>query len=182
MLNNELNRTPLGIYYYQEYQPWHGGFNPRFRETEFSGRILDLKGKRNLPLVNRYFSRILDNSIISDCKEIAIICCPSHTEGQWGYITSIVEQYCVANGLSQTEKSLIRLESVPKKSHGGIRSLELELNSCVLTNLDLLDNKHIIIVDDVTTSGGSLLAAKKIVESSGINCLSISCFAFGQTV
>ncbi|MGG7199277.1 phosphoribosyltransferase [Clostridium butyricum] len=72
---------------------------------------------------------------------------------------------------------LKRIRTIEKLSCGGKRSIKIHLNSIeVSIDRSLIENKKILLLDDVTTTGNSLIACKKLLERNGaeVICLSLS--------
>ena len=72
---------------------------------------------------------------------------------------------------------LIRKEDIKAQKEQGRRYKETHLNS-ISVNGNVLDKK-IILIDDITTSGSSLLACKEILLKKGAK--EVICFAFGKS-
>ncbi len=76
-----------------------------------------------------------------------------------------------------------RTKTIPKLHNGGDRSIGVHLNSISLnaTNLINLRLSRIIILDDVSTTGGSLRACCQLLENQGIPSANIELVSLLKT-
>lgn len=158
--------------------------NPSFNKKT-GGYLLDFKeGKENA--INRYFNK-MEKKVLEKNKNLlesgnyGITCVPSSKEGQIGkglekLIAMICEKYKIENMCG----NLSRKYDIEKQAHGGLRKLEIHLDSIEVLNESLFKDRNIIIIDDITTTGISLNACEKIVEDCGAK--KIRCIALGKTV
>lgn len=72
---------------------------------------------------------------------------------------------------------IIRTETINKLSMGGNRDISVHLNSLKI-NTDV-KGKRIVVIDDVTTTGNSLIASKLLLEKAGAK--QVLLFAFAKT-
>lgn len=72
---------------------------------------------------------------------------------------------------------IIRTKTIEKLSGGGNRDLEVHLNSMKIN--ENVKNKKVVVIDDVTTTGNSLEAAKKLLLEAGAK--EVILFAFAKT-
>ena len=76
---------------------------------------------------------------------------------------------------------LIRTKDIiPKHKNPGIRNISDDLNSLAVKNKVEISGKNVIVFDDITTSGNSLDAARRILTDAGAD--DVICIAFGRTV
>ena len=74
---------------------------------------------------------------------------------------------------------LVRTETINKLAYGGSRLVDIHTRTIAVENPDLVRGKKVLLVDDVITSGNSLLVCKQKLSEAG--AASVLCFAIGQT-
>lgn len=172
-----------GMFFFGDYEPYrvNGMLNPKF-EKKTGGYILDVKD--NIDSGVNYYS----NLIIEDFKKIRnlnefdiILYVPSSkvdkiSSGMERILRNLCKEF---EGL-KFNQCLKRIKDVPKKAYGGSRNTDLELKTIKIINSGCITNKKVILFDDVTTTGISLLASKEILESNGAS--KVVCIALGKTV
>lgn len=167
------------IYYYGIYHPYrlNGTSNPLF-DKAYSGKILDLKeGKTDvLPM----FKQILAELINSFDKPVAIVLVPSHENNKWSNLSIILAELCNGVDVINKTESLVRNKTIAKLASGGDRSILTHINSINVDNLNL-QNMHVLLIDDISTTGNSLKACKKIILDNCPDVLSVNCCVFGKT-
>jgi predicted amidophosphoribosyltransferase len=158
---------------YGIYHPYHGGRNELF--DGFSSKILELK-ENNILAVNHFFN-LLKNYFDED---YTITVVPSHdplktTSG----LKTLAQKLATFNNWTDATSCLIRTKKIGKLAHGGNRSIDVHLNSIRVNNANLIRGKNVLVLDDVTTSGNSLLACKKLLKEA--SALNIRTFAIAKT-
>jgi len=165
------------ILFLGEYRPtgWHkeqgGGPYP-----EHSSRIWDVKNKKNKGL--SYFSEYLVKKLK---KPTAIAVVPSHHSG----IGATTGLHMLAGrlakdlGLSNGSPCLVRHTTVDKKATGGDRSIEGHLASIKVAKADRIKGHVVLLIDDITTTGNSLLACKRLLMEAGAK--DVIMLALGKT-
>lgn len=182
----EARRDMNGIYYFNYYHPWHGGSNPDF--DDISEELLDLK-RRRLYAIDNYYKKLkgaLYKSFIYFKKHnminnISIVEVPSHAQGH--HLSSmevIAERLAKCYGITNASSCLVRTSTINKLANGGCRNQSVHLNSIEVFNEELIKNKKVILLDDITTTGNSLLACKRLLMENGAE--SNVCIAMGKTV
>lgn len=184
MLNlDKVKMDSYGYYYLGEYHAyWRYSNGEKFKNPqfdEFSDRILNLK--KSYPREIKYFTSILDEVLINN-KDMIILCAPSHQADSIGSIHTVVDNVCSTRGFLNGSECLSRYKSILKLAHGGNRSVETHLESIRLIDSHLLENKDILLIDDVTTSGNTLKACSMIIKSEVKNIRSLTCLVFAKTV
>ena len=167
-----------GIYAYGTYRPWswHKSFGGDWSSyPAHSGKLLDLK--KNDARAVQYFFNIVVPTINSG---IAIAVVPSHDP------TSVVSgTRTLANRLAAIDSrhdatgALVRTQKIAKLATGGDRSLSVHLGSVVVPNPQLVRGRTVLLLDDITTSGHSLLACRKLLLDAGAE--HVECAALGRT-
>src|SRR5207249_11211538 len=72
-----------------------------------------------------------------------------------------------AVGWSDATDCLVRTRWIEKLSRGGNRSLATQKSSFRIERIDKILGKYVILLDDVCTSGNSLLAAYEVLREAG---------------
>jgi hypothetical protein len=141
-----------------------------------SSRILEFKDGED-EAVNFYYENLKD--IFQ--PDVLICCVPSSQTGSWG--SGFPKLLSKLNGSFvplETQFSLLkRTMTIQKKSLGGERSLDKELNTTEITDQDLMRDRRVVIIDDVSTTGTSLYAASLKLWNAGANC--VAAVALSQT-
>lgn len=161
--------------------------------NEYSQRILRLKNDDNEEI--EYFSNKLYSAIIKEInykdeifkaleKPDYITCIPSHEENRISKgLSQIVSLLCAKFECKNACGALVRKKPINKLANGGCRDIEVHLDSISLnSNImpQVKDKTYIVyLIDDVTTSGNSMLACKKKLEDNGYN---VRCIALAKTV
>ncbi len=159
---------------------YHRYWNPdgeKSREFDaFSGRILGLKQKQEKDI--RYFYWLLEREI---CKGIAICVVPSHMRNIRND-SGIAElaRMLAWNGRIDKVDYLLRVKTIDKLAYGGNRNVQMHLES-IGVNLNMtIDGDMVLLLDDVTTSGASLEACRRILMKNGAR--RVAMLALGQSV
>lgn len=161
--------------YFYEYHPWHGGTNSEWYQPT-DGKILDVKDQY-LRGINHFTPKL---EIILSRTDYVICVIPSSKVGTMpSGIRSIAKRLCVHPVIDGTDV-LYRAKELPDKAETGIRDYELEYESLEVRNESLIRNKQILLLDDITTSGVSFDASKKVLEEAGAYL--VVPFALGKTV
>lgn len=161
------------------------GFYHRYWNTDrtrnqafdmFSGRILDVKDKKEKGI--SYFFQQLDEEI---CKGVAICVVPSYTEGSRNDsgIAELARRLARSGRVDKVD-FLLRTKTIDKLAHGGSRDIKAQLDSIGVNPNMSVEGDVVLIVDDVTTSGASLEACKKILLENGAR--RVAMLALGQSV
>ena len=162
------------IFYFEVYLPtkiWINGVktrNPAFNKNT-GGRILDLK-RGDKEAIQYYYKNLIDTfgTSLKNKKNTSIALVPSSKPDNFtsGLIT-VAQVFAKKLGLIDATKCLIRHKEIKKLAYGGNRSKETHFESIRIENTGLIKDKYVILLDDVTTSGNSLLACKEILENAG---------------
>lgn len=169
--NNFNDIKYLGIYH-----PWHGGSNPNF--NTFSGEILDVKNQRSQGQI--YFRRELLNLLSFDA--FIITSAPSseaHTRNNNGIAVLARQVASSRRNITDGTNCLIRHRSIPSSHTSGNRTIEKHLESIRVENTILIENKNILLLDDVTSSGSTIRACKQLLIQVGAQ--NVQCLALGHT-
>ena len=175
-----ISKDDNGFYFLDYYHTyWKGGEkNPQF--NEFSNMILNYKKDENRAIM--YFYDILNKVIRNDTRYV-VVCVPSHEANKLTSNHKIIDLLCKSKpNLINGGHCLVRHKTVEKLSSGGRRDESVHIGSIKLVDEKLLQNQSILIIDDVTTTGNSMKACQKIIETNVPSALRIVCLAFGRTI
>jgi hypothetical protein len=175
LIDNPLIDTP---YHLVEYHPYwvytpEKTKNPKLNAN--TRRIMDLKSReKGEPL--KFANEIC--GII--CEGIAIAVVPSHDPKKVSSgIRETAETLAKRKGRIDATGCLVRHKFVEKKSEGGERSETIDLESIRVDDTHLIAGQSVLLLDDVTTSGGSLSACRELLLKAGAK--EVQCFAIGRT-
>lgn len=173
-----MRQNEKDIFYGIEYNPYRGGNNPRFDRN--SRRILDLKNGMAEGII---FTKGILIDFISQHRSCDIIVSvpsskESYREGNKNSLSRIIRNIHERLLLEDGSQFLRRIKVIPKAATGGPRNMICHLDTIVLCG-DVKD-KTVLLVDDVCTSGASLLSCKKILIDAGAK--DVIMFAIAQTV
>lgn len=170
-----------GIFFLTDYEPWHSGENPNFTKDR-GGYLLDVKENYDKGIT--YYSNIFNKHFTQFNnmeEEIIVTCVPSSEVGQVGQgLVNILLNLEKKFSCFKYMQCLERIREIDKLASGGNRSQEVHFNSIRVCNRKLFYDKNILLLDDVTTTGGSLLACKKILKDAGAK--KVLCLALAKTV
>jgi predicted amidophosphoribosyltransferase len=172
---NSPMRDQNGYYFLNYYIPYRnldGSRNPAF--TAFSGSILDLK-QNKIRCDGPFLSQL--NQIIKKNIPIAIV--PSHDPDSSDSGLLTVAKKLVRDNRIDATSCLQRIKKIDKLSGGGDRSVEVHLNSIKVINIQIIVDQHVLLLDDVTTSGNSFGAGKQLLLEAG--AYKVTCLAIGKT-
>ena len=94
-------------------------------------------------------------------------------------ISAVVEKIGQEKNIIDASDCLNRIKDIESAHKGGIRSIGLHLESIGFKDAYKIQDKNVIILDDITTSGTSFAACEKIVENVA---KSIAFFSVGWTI
>jgi hypothetical protein len=156
------------------YHPyWVGGVrNPSF--SAHSGKILDLKDGMERGI--EHFREFLEDKILPGIP-IAVV--PSSDPEKAKSGLCILGERLAAAGRIDATGCLVRTKKIDKLAHGGNRAIEVHLESIVVQNAKLIKGKDVLLLDDVTTSGNSLAACKRLLLDAGAS--RVQMLAIGKT-
>lgn len=160
------------------YHPWEDGKNPRIDKT--TNNLINLK-KNQMPAV-RYFSKVVRSQFLSIvCTEPRVFCVvPSHTQNVVSpALMTVMENIKKDFGFTNSTNLLIRTQTVPKSATGGDRSMQHHLDSISVTNPSIVQDKVVFLFDDISTTGSSLKACRRLLLETGAQ--KVVMISFGQT-
>ncbi len=143
---------------------------------EHSSRIMDIKKSREAGL--RYFEKIFAEIIKKPYFAIAVV--PSHDPASVRSGLHILVSRINKNiGAVDGGDYLIRTKKIEKLATGGNRALSIHLDSMAANNAARFKNRRIMLLDDVLTSGNSMVAGRKVLLEAGAG--DVTCIALSQT-
>jgi len=173
------------VYCLREYNPYRllGELNPAFRKAT-DGRLLDLKdNKDNGVMAAAEDFRQGLNALDLPTGTILVIV-PGHEANRSNVGRPLAR---AAQALVEMDKryvasvdTLIRTQTVAKKTGGGSRDSAVDLDSITVTNSSKLKGATVVVLDDTATTGGSLKAARQLLKAAGAGM--IAAVAIGRTV
>jgi hypoxanthine phosphoribosyltransferase len=168
------------IYYLRNYHPlyWQGEENDCF--DYFSEKILELKNKEKTS-IDFWFEELKKHLKMDESFAIAVV--PSHSSvNQVSGIHLVAQKLAKSLPEKITDATLClrRVKNIDRLSTGGNRELNTHLGSMEVINLELIQNKNVLLLDDVETSGNSLRAGKELLLKAGSS--KVKCVALGKTV
>jgi hypothetical protein len=167
-----------GIASFGEYKPWYwhrqaGG--DRSNYPTLSGKILDLKDGHDHAVA--YFLKELD-SLLAAGVVVAIV--PSHDPAKTNSgVRRLAQAIASSNRRKDASHCLVRHTKIVKLAGGGDRSVETHLNSIRIEDAITPSFECVLLLDDVTTTGNSLTACKKLLLDNNAN--RVQCLAIGRT-
>lgn len=162
--------------YYHRYRLANGEVNKEFYSDMISGLILDVKEKKERGL--NYFYQQLAGLI---SKGVTVCVVPSHkaSDKNTSGIAELARRLAKDGRVDKVD-FLLRKKTISKLATGGDRDFSLQLKS-IQTNPNLtISGDVVLLVDDVTTSGNSLRACKKVLLEHGAK--RVAMFALGQSI
>jgi phosphoribosylpyrophosphate synthetase len=142
-----------------------------------SDRLLDLKTTGNPTSIDYYA-----NAIHGLLNEGALLCCaPSSSKDKWnpGLVQLIAKLEAVTSCDSKYQLIRRRIDT-DKRSTGGDRSLETNLESMVCSIPQSATDRDVVVLDDIVTSGNTLCACAEILWQAGVG--SVSGIVLGKTI
>ena len=154
------------------YHPYrrHGEKNPNF--DAYSGLLLDLKENKLRAI--EHFREFLEERVREDVP-IAVV--PSHDPAKTtSGLRTLAERLAAADRIDATD-CLVRAEKIDKLAHGGDRSIEVHLKTIQVAKPELIKGRDVLLLDDITTSGNSLLACQQLLLKAGAKRVQMLAFA-----
>ena len=184
-INKEPETAWTGVYFLRDYNPYRvqKQKNPAFTKAT-DGRLLDLKDNYDHGVIAAAedFKEGLDPLGLPAGTILVIV--PGHEAMESNEGRALAR---AAHALGKLDNryiacvdSLIRIKTVPKKTDGGNRDINVDLSSVVVRHSSKLEGNIVVALDDTTTTGGSLAAARQLLERAGAN--RIAAVAIGRTV
>jgi hypothetical protein len=171
---NEVNyNVRWNIRFIHDYEPVRG----RSEVPQTTSQIIDFKD--NVKNLVQHYAEILDTIIGSN---VIVCCAPSHSIDGWGDSLLETTRYLGGRKGRTALPNLLRRHQFTRKRTrpGSNRSLQTNLNSIEVTDASSIADRPVVVIDDVTTSGNTLLACSELLWEAGCNC--VGAIALGQTI
>ena len=159
--------------YHRKYQCWMRVPNPQ--HNGWSAQIIRVKNGDE-SAINRMAASLVKELPLAD-----VICTvPSSDAGnRYNGIRKTAMIVAEIRGMIDGTGCLFRKTSKPK-SHEGGRDPESHYKTLGIDHADLIKGKRVILLDDVTTSGRSLVTGAEVLKAAG--AADVIKYALGETV
>jgi predicted amidophosphoribosyltransferase len=168
------------IFYLGDYLPWSwhkamGGNGSNY--PGYSGSILDLKESKATSL------KRFEDLLVGEIKRtyVGVTAVPSHdpANGTGTGVRLLAKQVAAKLGVQDGRSFLRRTKKIEKLAGGGDRSIATHLDSLVAENAHEFAGGTVLLVDDVLTSGNSMIACRQLLLEAGAS--EVVCVALGRT-
>lgn len=159
--------SPQSVRYLHPYYPSRTG---KFGDA--SQRILNFKDGYE-EAFDHYF-HILNDALPS---RGTVTCVPSHAPDNRGAVSRLARKLGGQKDREDGSRCLIRHKEIEKLADGGNRDPTVHLHSVRVEKKDRIENKPVILIDDVVTTGGSMRACTHLLEDTDaekVYCVSLS--------
>lgn len=151
------------IQHYGSYYPFHRGRNPNF--DRFSSRVLDFKRGENSAI--QYFFKLLTSNADFDRTNV-VVYVPSHDKSKFDSpVKKLAKMLASHYDWVDGTDCLVRTKTIDKLALGGPRDQQVHFDSLIVKHSDLILDKNILVLDDVTTTGNSLYASMDLLKRNG---------------
>lgn len=156
------------IFYFDYYLP-----EEKYQDL-FSQKILQVKSEDESAIT--YFTQILKQFLTN---ELVLCYVPSSDKEKIVTgIRKIAQALSTFKGIDGTH-CLVRFKTKERSSFGGERNIDAHLKTMIVKNKEIIEGKHVFLLDDVTTSGSSLIASEILLLEYG--ALHVTKLALGKT-
>lgn len=161
-----------------DYLPWNvhrAGGGDRSDYPQNSGRILDLKDGSAKAAV--HFGEIVAKELADN---VVIVTVPGHDPAKPSAgLRQLASELAKGGKRVDCSDCLVRTTKIDKLAHGGDRAEEVHLKSVIVAKPSDIKGKDVLLIDDVTKTGHSLVACKKLLLKAGAG--SVQCVTLGKT-
>ncbi len=166
----KLSKTQDGIFYLYDYYP------TRFVEHRgISEKIIAFKNG-NTDAID-YFCRVIKDVLderfkdnLSGLGEYTVCIMPAHDRGMYSVGLKLLARFLVDTyGMTDGVELVQRIKTHDRNANGGDRSIAGQLQTLAIDDRYAVVDKKILLLDDVTTSGNSILAVRRLLTDRGNN-------------
>lgn len=166
------------IYYLGNYVPWgwHKMFIGGLWDAD-SSRVLDVKKSKEYAL--KHYENEIFNKIAT--TYVAVCAIPGHdpVESDNTGVRLLAQRLAGRLKIADGRQFLRRVKPVDKLADGGSRALDIHLKSIEAQSREIYRGGKVLLLDDVLTSGNSMLACRRILLDAG--AADVICLALGKT-
>lgn len=170
---------PIKIYYvgtYRPYSKWKQRSDERGLNTQMILALQEYKPP-GIPSAVEHFFGELDKFL---AHTFPIVLIPSH-DPEYDHQSASSGLFQLVQRLTTNKRinaasCLVRHTKVKESSSWGDRTVEKHLNSIKVMHQPLIENRSVLLVDDIATTGNSMRACKKLLMdhgASGVVCLTL---------
>ena len=136
--------------------------------------VLDVKERNSRAI--RFFAELID-PMLGQGFSICVV--PSSDPSVKNNGISYVGRILAGNGRKDRVGILVRHSRIQKLSRGGDRSRKVHYDSIRVSGELSVEGEDVLLLDDISTSGNSLLACRDILIANGARCVEM--LALGRT-
>jgi hypothetical protein len=161
-----------------DYLPWtvhraNGGDRSDYPQN--SGRILDLKDGSAKAAV--HFGTVVGGELADN---VVVATVPGHDPAKQSVgLRHLASELAKGGNRVDGWDCLVRTKKIDKLAHGGDRAEEVHIKSVKVAKPNAIKGKDVLLIDDVTKTGHSLAACKKLLLKAGAR--SVQCATLGKT-
>lgn len=134
----------------------------RHKNDEGTQRVLRLKSGDAKAI--QYYADLLDDLL---CRDIAVAVVPRHDPSLGEGGCHALAKRIARQGRIDASSVLVRTKKIIACHAGGDRGSDVHLQSISVTQPHLVKGRAVVVIDDITTSGGSLEVCRGLLCSAG---------------
>lgn len=162
-----------------DYHPSREGTNPKHTGTS----VQLVKFKRGDSAAIHFFTQLIKAKLTSTFPPgtpFSVVTVPSSTQGKaHNGFTHMVRLLRGSFPVRNNGNLLQRIKSIHPLHKGGSRTKSVHRESLSVST-NIIPNEKVVLLDDVTTSGNSLIVASELLRKAGANVVLV--LALGRTV
>lgn len=129
------------------------------RDSEFSDRMIGLKGNQAED-VQWYADRL--SSVLS--RDFVVVVVPPSQIDKDAPMSDLIDLISMDHNILNASACLRRTKTIKKLAEGNNRAVSVHLDSIEFEHPELLDGKNVLLLDDIMSTGNSLLACEQIIK------------------